>query len=488
MRKKIYLHAGQMAFLKLPQKTKVGVFGRGWGKTTLFAAIIKQMAREMPKAFIAYVSLTFGQVKNLSLGAIQKALKKEGLIKGSHYVVGKKPPRELKFKHPEVEIEDYKNIITFFNGFTINLISSKTSDNNRGGSYDAVIFDEAAFFKEDFYKKIIKPSIRGYKHRFIQKKTGLPSRWYLSQTIMTSRAWGAEGRWVYAFKEKMKEKPHLYAYIEGSSRENLQALGGEEWFEEQLDSLGALVYAVEIDNQDLQRVPDGYYHRFDDTRNVYYPQHDRDNNMIDIDSNRLLSLSFDFGGWFTCATLWQEQNNVEYCRREYFVKQDGTIKQLVNKIIDSLSEHKFKRVHIYGDPSGYKQTEHSTMPSYSIIAQAFRQAGWQVEVLAQPDYSKLAHTDRKENINSMLDESSILLPKVQFNKLACMNTIIAIGLTDVNPDGSKNKTMEKDRQAPQQHAPHLTDTTDYYLHPKWFNGVSGNKKPGRVWTGKQYSI
>jgi hypothetical protein len=207
--------------------------------------------------------------------------------------------------------------------------------------------------------------------------------------------------------------------------------------------------------------------------------------MIDIDVNRLISISFDFGGWFTCATLWQELNNVEYCRREYFVKQDGTIHQLVNKIIDSVREHKFKLVHIYGDPSGYKQTEHSTMPSYSIIANAFRSAGWQVEVLAQPDYSKLAHTDRKENINSMLDESSVMLPKIQLNKLACMNTIIAIGLTDVNPDGSKNKKMEKDRQAPQQHAPHLTDTLDYYLHPKYFNRISIPKKPGRVWLGNR---
>ena len=461
---------------------KTLIAGRGFGKSSVIALILYNMFAEMPKAHVAFVALSFGQVKNLSLAAIKKQWIKLGLAEGIHFVVGKKPPKN--FDTPYQEVEDYKNVITFCNGFTISLISAKTSNTSRGGSYDALIFDEAAFYKEAFYNDILAPSVRGYKRRFIQKATNEPSRWYLSQTIMSSRPRDGAGRWIYRFKELAKQKPEQYAYMEASARDNLDALGGEEWFEMQRDTLGALVYAVEIENVDLERLPDGYYHRFDDARNVYYPTHDRDNKMTDIDTNRLLSLSFDFGGWFTCATLWQEKNGTEYQRREFFVKETGTLDTLVQDIINHLDVQQFKLLHIYGDPNGYNKTAFTDAPAYTMIQRAFERAGWSVQVMAQKSYIELSHNDRRVFLNTMLDESNAMLPKIQYNKLACPNSIIAIGLTDVNPDGSKNKKLEKDRNYPQQHAPHLTDTSDYYLVPKWShdNKNSTRSAPGKVWT------
>jgi hypothetical protein len=474
-----YMHEGQQEVFLCKKRKKVVVAGRGWGKTTLIAVILKEMAREMPGAHILFVSLTFDQAKNLSLAAIKKALKLVGLKEDLHFVIGKEPKPYQKYLKPEVEPEKYENVITFFNGFTVSIMSAKKYNSGRGGTFDAAIFDEAAFFKEAFYKDIIKPSLRGKVNRFIQKD-GRPSRWYRSELILTTRARNGEGRWVYNFKELQKQKPKLYKYFEFSSRQNIYNLGGEEWFEEQREVLGELVYALEIENIDLERLPDGYYHAFNEQRNTYTPTYDRDGRMTDIDTNRLISLSFDFGGWFSGAQLWQEKSGMEYCRREYFVKESGTLDQLLKHILRDNENQQFKTVHIYGDPNGHNKSLYSESSAYENIKRTFERAGWSVVIKADKSYKDLSHVDRRVLINTIFEETNTYYPKIAYNKIACANSIIAIGLTDVNTDGSKNKTKEKDRSHPQEHAPHLTDMTDYYTTPKYAN-QNRNRRTGKVW-------
>jgi len=58
------------------------------------------------------------------------------------------------------------------------------------------------------------------------------------------------------------------------------------------------------------------------------------------------------------------------------------------------------------------------------------------------------------------------LPKIRLHAERCSDVDIAIKRTGITPDFKKDKRNEKDREYAQEHAPHFTDTIDYYIERK----------------------
>ena len=470
-KKEVYFNSLQIRFVTAVQKIRVLLAGRGVGKSTLIAWVIYEMLRAMganqkrKAAKIFFASTTLEQIKNSMLPPITKKWEEMGLMQDVHYVIDKSPPDW--FDEPYSKPEDYSNSITFWNGFTIMLLSTTRPNGKRGGSYDAGIVDEAAFMHGRF-RSAFFPMIRDNLYKF-------STHWHHALILLSSRPRTTTGYWIYDLKNKAEAEPDKVLWMEGSAIENKEVLG-EEWFDNQRQILGD-DYEVEVENKEITHLPTGFYHNLDKDRHYYTPRPGE----VDIRHDEILEVSFDFGGKFNCASVWQEHNNVERCVQQFYVKRGGKIEALVNGICKHYRTHGIRYVRVWGDPRGH-DADPGRPSLYEIIQQQFQANEWAAEIRVLPGKRTTAHKARYEFMESLLGGSNLMLPQVLFNRSTCADLIKALEICDVRDDYQKVKEMEKDPNFPQEHAPHFTDTVDYYLYEKHaWRLMPGSSRAGQVY-------
>lgn len=460
--KRVYFNQKQIDFVLAPQKIKTVVAGRGWGKSTVIALILLFMLEKMARAKIFFSSTTIEQIKNMTLPPVIAKLAEMGIIEGRHFVVGKDPwganSRCKWFARPISPVKKFDNVITFWNGLTVVMLSAAKPNSQRGGSYDAGIVDEAAFVKRAFWEKVLLKMVRGNLYRF---DTPL----HHSIFILTSQPRTPDGMWVLAMEQMAATFPDMYLFLWASARDN-QVVLGDEWFKtQQRTSTSHLEYLIEVENIRLKKLPDGFYHRLDEKRHTYHPIKDYMGTMLDVRPDELLEVSLDFSGKFNCASIWQEQDGVERCVRQAHVKDGKKIRGLVDDICEMFKDHRFKYVRLWGEPRG-RDRNPIDEDIFTIIKGRFEHHEWGAEIMVQKGVLTKRHKERFTFIETIMDEDDARLPKVRFNADACENIMISMQGTDINPDYSKNKSAEKDENFPQENAPHYGDTVDYYLYYK----------------------
>lgn len=461
-RRRVYFNPKQIAFVQAVQKIKTLIAGRGFGKSTLIALILLFMLRVMPRAKIFFSSTTIEQIKNMTLPPVIAKLHEMGIIENRHFVVGKDPwakdSKHKWFKRPISPVKKFDNVITFWNGFTVVMLSAAKPNSQRGGSYDAGIVDEAAFVKRSFWEKVLLKMVRGNLYRF-------DTHMHHSIFILTSQPRTSEGRWVMEFEEKALADPEAFLFMWASAKDNSVVLG-DEWFKTQKATSSSLDYQIEVENVRLKKLPDGFYHRYNERRQQYSPERDVWGNMLDVRPDELLEASFDFSGKFNCASVWQEQDFVEKCVRQFHVKEDGKIRKLVDDICMHFKDHHFKYIRLWGEPRGRDRNPIEEDDIFNIIRKRFEYHGWTVEIMVPEGMRTKHHKERFAFIETMMSEEDIRLPRMRINEVACENVISSIQGCDINPDYTKNKSTEKDPNFPQENAPHYSDTVDYYLYYK----------------------
>lgn len=473
-----FFNEKQIEFVQARQKVRALIAGRGFGKSTLIAWLICEMLRVLVvrdskgkiigAGKIFFASTTVEQIKNSMLPPIRDKWAEFGLKEDVHYVIGKRPPDW--YKKPFSPPEKFDNCITFWNGFTIMLLSTAKPTGKRGGSYDAGIVDEAAFVKGSVFRSVFMPMIRGNLYRF-------QTHWHHALIVLSSRPRKTEGFWVYDLKKEAEKDPSKVLWMEASAFAN-RAVLGEDWFDDQRRTLGEEEYSIEIENKEQRQLPNGFYHTLDRRRNTYslLPGN------TDVRASELLEVSFDFGGKFTCASVWQEQDFVEKCLRQFFIKK-GQVTTLVDSICGHYKNHAYKYVRIWGEPRG--QDPDPERPAlYTIIQAAFERHGWMVEVKVQAGYKTKGHKERYEFMSIAHQGNNPLLPAIQYNAAAAPDLLIALENCDIKDDFQKDKSNEKDPNFPQEHAPHFTDGVDYYLFEKhgWRLADGSNHRPGGAWS------
>lgn len=452
--KPVYFHSRQIDFAEAKQRVKCLIAGRGWGKSSVIALILYYWFRLMPRGKVFLSSTTFDQIDNNVLPPVREKWAEMGLIENLHYVVGKRPPETWikPYKPPK----KYDRMITFFNGFSIALLSAERIDARRGGSYDAGIIDEAAFVKFAAFKKVFSASIRGNLGRF-------PKWVHRSLVVLSSRPRKPEQKWVYIFRELAKKKPDTVLYQEGNAMENKAALG-KEWFEEQKDNMGDIEYLIEVMNEDVEELPNGFYNKLKDLHQ-YTPGFTASDRMTDIVPDQLIELSLDYSGWFNCFVAFQEDitRNIEYLKRRWWIKQDN-IEELVDVFCKDMERHQFKYVRIWGEPRMWDKTARGKIAT--VVTNRFEQNGWSVEIMAPSGYRTELHKEQYQFMLKLLDERDDTLPRFRVNKDACGDVITAMKMTDVLPDMGMDKSNEKKREFPQEHATHMPQAINYYFLQK----------------------
>ena len=461
-KRRVYFNPKQIGFVMAPQKIKTLIAGRGFGKSTLIALILFFMLRAMPRAKIFFSSTTIEQIKNMTLPPVIAKLHEMGIVEDRHYVVGKDPwakdsPHKW-FKRPIAPVKKYDNVITFWNGFTVVMLSAAKPNSQRGGSYDAGIIDEAAFVKRSFWEKVLLKMVRGNLLRF-------NSAMHHSIFILTSQPRNVEGRWVIEMEEKAKEEPEKFLFMWASAKDNEVVLG-EDWFKMQKSSSSALDYQIEVENVRLKKLPDGWYHKYNEARHQYVPERSVFGDMLDVRKDELLEATFDFSGKFNCASVWQEQDFVERCLHQFHVKEDGKIRKLVDDICHHYRDHGFKYVRLWGEPRGRDRNPIEEDDIFNIIRKRFESHGWTVEIMVPEGVRTKRHKERFSFMETILGEDDTRLPRVRINEITAPNVISSMQACDINEDYTKDKSAEKDPNFPQENAPHYSDGVDYYLYYK----------------------
>jgi hypothetical protein len=487
-KRQTYFNRKQIQFLQARQKTKSAIWGRGTGKSTLIAGVNYMRLKHLPKGKCFFSSTTYNQILTKTLPPIESKWQEMGLKEydretGGHYIVGNKPPKS--FAKPYSKPKRYDNVITFWNGFTIEFLSLDRPDLARGGSFDGGDVDEAALVKKDHINRVILPSIRGNRHRF--------SHW-LHQGInfYTSIPWKPSGYWVMEYEEKAKEYPEDYFWSEANYLDNIHILG-EDWVTRMQRELGYLEFMIEVENKRIQKIEGGFYPFFDEEVHCYTPRYlysTGERGIVtqgakDYRNKEILELSFDFSGWFNCCTVWQEdlKLSIERMINSFHVKGDEKVNDLVDHICNYYKTHKNKFIRIWGEPRGHdRQAQSDTI--YNDIAKRLNKNGWDCEIAVKAGRTT-NHQQRYQFMEDVLREDTTNLPKIRINEEHCKDPIIALQVTEITHDYKKNKRLERDRNYPQQHAPHYTDTVDYYLIQKhgWKVDAAGDGGPGMVLFG-----
>ncbi len=479
-KKQVYFNPKQIAFVTALQKIKTCVAGRGFGKSTLIALILLFLLKAMPRAKVFFSSTTLEQVKNSTLPPVLEKLAEMGLHEDKHFVIGKDPwglnSKCKWFKRPISPVKKFDNVITFWNGFTVVILSAAKPDSQRGGSYDAGIVDEAAFVKRSFWEKVLLKMVRGNLYRF-------NTPMHHSIFILTSQPRKSDGQWVMEMEEKALSAPDDFLFMWASAKDNGVVLG-KEWFKTQKATSSHLDYLIEVENVRLKKLPNGFYHRFNEKRHQYKPPMDPLGNMLDVRRNELLEMSFDFSGKFNCASVWQEQDFVERCVRQFHLKDEGKIKKLVDDICHHFKDQEFKYIRLWGEPRGRDRNPFDEDDIFTIIRKRFEMRGWGAEIMVPTGVATKHHKERFAFMETMMDEEDPRLPKLRINEVACLNVITSIQGCDIKPDYTKDKSAERDEAFPQENAPHYSDTCDYYLYYKhaWRLSDTSNQRAGQVMT------
>lgn len=449
--------------------------GRGSGKTTTESFEQYDCMVQMPRSRGFLASSTYGQLLTSTLPAVEAKWAEFGLIEGEDYVIGKKPPAE--FIKSLDEPRKYENVISFANGRRIQLMSMDRPDTQRGGSYTDGAVDEAALVDHDHVAKVLIPSLRGFIREFRSYRRG-------QIRLYTSIPWKPSGYWTLEYEEKAKKQPLLYNFTEGNAMDNVHILG-EDYIERLRSELPYLEFLIEVMNERIRKIPDAFYHNFDADKHTYtgrylYGEGGRGIEVVALKDEHYreddaIDLSFDFSGYFNCATAWQSNLRVvdnsrritEHCLHQFSVKsQEGKTNELVDKICTHYLKHKTKAVRLYGEPRGHDPRPDNPKTLFQQIADRFRANGWIVEIRVRNGQVK-PHHERCIYMNDVLEENNPLLPMLRFNDLACKDVIIAMQVTATTNGYQKDKKSEKDRAFPQEQAPHFTDTVDYFLMQKY---------------------
>lgn len=483
--KPIYFNAKQLEFLQATQPYKMFLGGRGSGKTTVEGGEQYLCMVEMPRSKGFLTSSTYAQLLNSTLPAVEMKWIEMGLTEGEDYVVGVKPPHF--FEKALDEPRNWGNVISFRNGRRIQLMSMDRPDLQRGGTFTDGAADEAALIEHEHVTKVMIPSLRGLVREFRTHRRG-------QFRAYTSIPWKPKGYWTLDYELKALSDPAMYKFVEANAYDNIDVLGAD-YIKRLETELPYLEFLVEVMNQRVKKVKDAFYHKFDPEKHSYSVRYLYDDGPRGITTagiadpnynpDELLDISFDFSGYFNCATVWQSRplihggnkQVVEYCLHQFFVKSDeGKVAELVDKICEHYTRHKFRLVRLWGEPRGHDPKPDTPRTMFQQIHGRFMSNGWGCEIRVRPGQAK-GHKERNFYMNELLAETNALLPIVRFNDQTCKDVIIAMQVTSVKDDYQKDKSMERDRSFPQEHAPHFTDTIDYYLQQKHGSKVMQRLRP-----------
>lgn len=459
--------------------------GRGSGKSTVLGWFLKEAVRQMPRSTGIIVGETFVQIKSRTLPSTKEGLEMFGLYEGIDYVVGRSGVA-LGFERPFQSPDSWGNVVHFRNGTIAVLVSLDNPNSGRGLNSYWVIGDEAALLTyERLYNNVLTTN-RSFRTDF-SKKSMLNATVFVSSVAMTNK-----GDWFTERELKAKKNPKKFCFLKFNSLVNKHNLA-DGWIEQMKEeALSEVLFNAEIMNIRPRGISDGFYSQLKSNVHYYNYKYDIDalgdvtdsyipSCQFDTDLIRGIPLQFnvDFGGRINCGTVSQHLESIGEVRfiKEFFAKNPDKLSDMVQQFIDYYKAHQpsCNVVHLYHDRSGYKTEANSKTTLAEDIEGMLRSAGW-VVINKTPATNNPPHIDKWRLINEILSEQQHNLPKVRINENQCPNLIISMENAPLTTDDAfqKDKSSERSKTIPQEHATHFSDTLDYCLYWQFYHIIDYN--------------
>jgi hypothetical protein len=468
----LYLNDKQIAFIYAHQKTKVFIGGRAAGKTTVLGAMNALRCQNLPKGKVAWVGPSIDHLKTKVVPSAFEMINRIGFKEHKdgqegHYVIFRKPP--ASWDSPYQKPYKYDKIITFRNGYTIQLLTWFDADSERGINLDGMDIDEAGWLEKNIYDGVLLPAIRGNVYRYPN------NGWHQQVCMYTSKPRLSIGQWVTDYEELASIYYDDYFFIKCSSWDNVQIIG-EKTLKKWQREMNPIEYAIEVMCEEVGKIPNGFYDEFEFDKHGFLSRF----TDTEIDGEQPLYLSFDFNAGFICCLVAQVTSTEIRIVRELFVKGTKIIDHLLDIFLHEFLSHKKKSVKIYGDRAGNNKQVNSMESFFQMICRYLEEGGWETDLCAMTFYPE--HQDRHNVINKAMKEDNPDLPLVRISKRGCVFLLLCIGRTAIKIDFKKDKSSETDPAVPPEQSTHLTDAFDYLIYPiiKPKIDISSNMEDTRI--------
>lgn len=497
--KKVKLNTPQYIGVNAPQKNKSYELGRGTGKSTILSYDILRAALSMPRATGVLVGSTYTQILSKTLPSTKNGLRLFGFIEDVHYVIGRSG-KKMGYHMPFQSPNKWHNVIHFYTGFILILVSLEDQNSGRGLNSYIVFGDEATLLNP---KKLFDNvgSTNRATHPDFKKYPMLNGQVYVSSTAMT-----VEGRWFNNLENNMIDEPDKYFHLRASAYWNKHNLA-DDWFDRMRAAATSVVqYEAEIENKRPTVSETSFYPQIDPDKHYYTAEDHHDFNLslvdqlcdeapgdssfYDTDINPMLPLiiSVDWGASINSMTVYQEDGWILRKVKEFFVKTPKILDDLfTEEFIPYFKHHIKKEIHFYFDRNGRSENPNSRLTYVQTATFYLENAGYDV-IEETPLGLDPDHEDKFKVINLVLKHSGEPgWPTIQINRMNCPNSIISIENAPAKEDKKgrivKNKNSERSKTLPQEFATHLSDTFDLPIYWKYKDLVAemfGEKLDGYV--------
>ena len=441
-----------VAALCMPQNF-IGILGRASAKTTQFQAMrIQQAVQECPGAPFVWVTDTYSNLHKNVIPSVLEGLRFLGWETDREFIIDRQPPIEWQRQMYNV-IDKYKQVMTFWNGFTFTFVSLDRPSIGAGRSYVGLFGDEVKYWPEEKFTNIRK-AVRGYRARYGD------SPWYRSLSLtsdMPNPNHTGEYTWVMKLvklmdKEKVKlllqtgqalnEARRRYAEALQTEDERARQLAernmqrwedrwnelrrgttlfmvastlinadvlGEEFFQEELQAglegidtnLLSIPQKLTADQKFYVTMTARDFYQ-DGTDNAVLEQHDygweQDCTVLrHLDPRMPLDGGMDDGNMK--STVFGQQKGREYrVMKEIYTLPPENERQLADKFLQYFKPHKTKMLRLYYDRAmnNYRRVGTSMMQRIKAAIEKYddgRPTGWRVQLMSLGQGDIYSHTE-----------------------------------------------------------------------------------------------
>lgn len=454
-------------------------WGRGTGKTTVFARFARAIAEDLPRGAFQWEVPTYQKFLTEIIPAFIHALEMQGLYKDLHYFIGRRPPARWKWPEPYKPPLKYDNFITFWTGFGINLLSQDIPGAGRGLSTDGRFADEACLLSKKKLDEDSGPSIRGSNAKEFKGRRFFDFRIMSSSTALTK-----EGAWFIDREEAAVMNPDRHRFSRANCLENV-LLGylKEDYLTEARRSCADLVtYEAEYLNIRPRFVRNGFYALLDSDRHAYtnfnYAHY---GNQIgagadcrgdeDLATRLPLILGLDWGAAINSMVVCQALDNPREIRalKNFFsLGADGeTQDDMFARFHDYYQYHRTtdsaKEIWLWYDATGNAATGNTKLTRAQQAEAWLIARGWSVRRMSLTGTNP-RHFAKYQLWERILQESDSRLPRFRINRQNCRELWVSMAnaraKTGINGEIKKDKSGERADNPRRQYATDLSDAVD----------------------------
>lgn len=509
-KKTIYLNRPQQEALLIGAHTEVDIWGRRTGKSHgVIAPRLVRNVQMMQGSTGAFVSSSFKQAHMRTLPAMEMGLREFGFIRDLHYVIGKRPPKKLGYKKPIVVPNNYDDVISFYNGSILVVISQDVKMSSNSMTLDYVIGDEARGLDYDKLKNEVFPANGGTRRYFAD------CPWHHGYIFVSDMPVTKSGRWLLNYREKMdpeviesikslmaewhrlqtlpdtdyktrmlRETEKIIAqlrsiavyYSECSTFENVDVVG-LKYIKGLKRDLPPLVFQTSVMSRRIERLKDGFYPNFNEKVHTYI---DNNNKPIidklystqeadygcqldgDIRLDKPLYVAFDYNANINWMVVGQPSGQKLRVLKSFYVKYERKVRELVDEFCNYYRYHRTREVVYYYDNTATGSNYAVSSEDFaSVICEQFTKNKWSVTRVHIGNPMK--HAEKYSIINDCFTGAKHLMP--MFNRENNDALIVSISLAEVvvtSKGFQKYKGGEKLMESEDDPLEYRTDGSDAF--------------------------